>query len=304
MKSIQFPHPVLSPEQDDYISQCKFNIKVPHNKKINAPNNIIISVEYELSCKGLEELIQEEKAVVVINIKSSSLSYSRIFQFDKNEHTGIIRIPKFSVRKKIELTGTIVSTISNNNFKCDEFNNLYFEEETFSVQKGDILAFDNTITIYIDNHELKKPIDSIFSINKCPNQDKNIITYFDTDKININVNEEIYNSYYTLKQINNTFFLRYATGILIYPVLVEALDIVVGEYKNPDENNEYTDKQWFRIIEAKSKALGIDLSDPDSIVSIANKLLGNIVSDSLKGFKKTLEDTLDDNETIMIGESD
>ena len=68
--------------------------------------------------------------------------------------------------------------------------------------------------------------------------------------------------------------------------------------------NEYTDKQWFRIIEAKSKALGIDLSDPDSIVSIANKLLGNIVSDSLKGFKETLEDTLDDNETIMIGESD
>lgn len=120
---------------------------------------IIIPISYSLVCNGLQQLIDDNKALAVIGIKSSSSSYSRLFIFPKEETAMELHIPKFKVVKRIELTGSIIATAAMNDFKCEgEFNDLYFSSSTFEIRKGDVLAKEDTRIIYVDDTELEKPI--------------------------------------------------------------------------------------------------------------------------------------------------
>ena len=147
---------------------------------------------------------------------------------------------------------------------------------------------------------------SIFLINKKAEQEYDIMPVFDEDKIEINVSEGVYDSYYAFREDNDGVLLRYAAGILIYPALVEALDIIKksSEGFDDDGENNYDSKRWYRAIVSKLKDMGIQINDITSSVSIANKLLGNIAVDSLQGFKETVENELNNGEVGMIGGED
>lgn len=300
---IEYPNPVLAPGRDDYISGCEFYTIIKEDKVYVDSENIVIPVSYKLVCKGLECLIKEGKAVVAINVRCSALSYRRIFCFTRDKTEMVISIPKFNVAKKIELTGSIIASIPNKSFRCEkEFNDVYFSGATFDIQKGDILALDSTQIIPVDDSELEKPISSIFSIVKSETTDcsETICPDFYDDKIKVNVSKDLYDNYHAFKEDNNGAFLRYASGILIYPVLVEAVGIVLKVLKEGDE--ELEEKRWFRTIMKKSEFLQINLTESSSsAVSIANKLLGDIAVDALKGLKTSIEDEFNSEETIIKG---
>ena len=61
---------------------------------------------------------------------------------------------------------------------------------------------------------------------------------FDEDIIEINVSEGVYDSYYSFREDNDGVLLRYAAGILIYPALVEALDIIKKSSEGFDDDGE------------------------------------------------------------------
>ncbi len=304
MKSVkrEFPNPVLADGRDDYIESCKFyTIFEPSNISVTT-DNIVIPIAYMLVSNGLQKLIEAEKAVVVVSVKSSASSYSRLFKFPKGTTSMEVSVPKFSVVKRIEISGAIVAATVISQFRCEgEFNEMYFGSTTFNLRKGDILAREDSRMIYLDDSELEKPIASIFNINKVQNQDDEIIPDYSGEKIEINIKEDLFKLYWDFKDFNNGTLRRYVTGIIVFPVLIEAI-AKIQEVLREGGDGELEEKRWFRAIEKKAERFGIDLNNyQDSCVTLADKMLGEISFDALRSLKDTLESEMNSGETQMIG---
>lgn len=305
----EFPNPVLALVRDDYIESCKFYSEFDKDKIAVDNDNIIFQIKYVLACKGISDLVRAEDAAVVVKVKSSAASYSRLFKFAADACELTVKVPKFAVVEKMEVSCCIVASRDMEKFRCDgEFNDLYFGSSTFEIRKGDVLATEDSRTIYVDSSELEKPIESIFLISKMDAQ----AGYVEPDfygnghpgKIVINLKEELFNVYYTLKDFNNGALRRYVTGIIVYPVLVEAIGYVVSYYQNLDTDGfvDFSDKRWFRAIERQAESKGYDLKSCDeSPTALANTLLGNIALDALGRLKEVLDEEINSGETQMIG---
>lgn len=308
MKAIkdEFPNPVLATGKDDYIERCSFCTVFDDTEITVDEQNIIIPIKYILICNGLQALINSEDAVVVISIKSSAASYSKLFKFPTGITEMSISVPKFSVVNKIDITGSVIAAHNIDNFRCEgEFNDLYFGSSTFEIRKGDILATEDSRSIYVDDSELEKPVSSIFDICRHDEQESDVVPNFEDEKIQIFLKSELYDLYYKFKDFNNGVLRRYAAGIIVYPVLVEAIGYVISYYQNGGEQNDGTDysgKRWFRAIEHKTESKGIDLHSYEGYpTTLANDMLGDIALYALKNFKDTLDSEMNSGETQMIG---
>lgn len=298
MKSVkeEFPNPVLMTGGDDYTKNCKFCTSLD---EISDDNDIFnIKINYSLECKGLTDHIKCGKAVCVVLVKSNAASYSRLYKFNSDDKSTTIPIPKYDVVNKIEVTGSIIAAKEINGFRCeDEFNKLYFGDAAFKIRKGDILAIEESKSIYLDYLESEKPMPSIFWIIRDHTQSGDISTDFDDDKIGIHLNDKLYDLYYKFNISNNEVINRNAMGIIIYPVLVEAISRIKNHYRYQDGDPYMEDRGWFRTIKDKAiKSFNINLEETEeSEVSIADKLLNQIVLDSLSGIKEA-QNSVEDNQ--------
>lgn len=304
---MEFPNPVLSSERDDYVEGCKFDILFEETDIKVTDEYIEIPTRCELLCEGLTKYIQEGKAQIIVLIRSSSAFYRKVFIYKGNERTKTIQIPKYSVKRSIEICGYIVAECLINDYCCKgEFNDLYFKNMLFPVKKGDILAKGETRVIPIDDSELEKPITSIFKIDKDMTATTDIVADFDTDeKIVIKLSLPLNQLYWDMKDFNNGSLRRYLTGIIVYPVLVEALSRMVDTYR--EVGSDYSEKRWFRTIERKAKSLGIDYEtehDLYSYADLASRMLGDIAIDGLKSVRDTLEEAANSGEYINTGGAD
>ncbi len=304
MKSVknEFPNPVLAAGRDDYVESCRFNTAFAEENITIDSEYIIIPITYTLICNGLKQLIDEGTAAVIISVKSSAASYSRLFRFKKDETDMTLKIPKYSVIKKVEIGGSIIAATAINSFRCDgEFNDMYFGSQTFEIRKGDILAREDSRMIYIDDSELEKPISSIFNINKNSDQEDFIVPDFSDEKINIYLKPKLYDQYYNFKDMNGGMLRRYITGVVVYPVLVEAISKICNYYQN-NSTEVNSDRRWFRAIEHKAEKHGIKMDNYfDSPTMLADKLLGNVAYEALRSLNDMLESEMNNGESQMMG---
>lgn len=297
----EFPNPVLATGRDDYSEDCLYTFTVDSDSIVVSQEYIEIPVSFELVCNSFDKLLQNGSAVSIVKVKSSAASYCRVFLFEPGSRNMVIKVPKYDVVSSIELSGLIVANEELLHFSCDEMNSLYFSGTTFDFRKGDALALSSSRIIYIDDSELEKPIVSIFSINRGYEQDEDIIVDFTDEKININLSERLNDMYWSLKDFNNGALRRYVTSVIVTPALVEAIDVIKMHYADANEE-DYSEKRWFRAIELKATKIGVDMSNcVESSVTIADKMLGNISLDALKSFKDMLEQEMNNGETQMIG---
>ena len=77
--NINYPHPVLSALNEDYINS-KFDIELIDEPMVEG-DKAIITVGYDLECTGLEELVKQGKAKVVIYLESVVAEYRHIEAF-------------------------------------------------------------------------------------------------------------------------------------------------------------------------------------------------------------------------------
>lgn len=300
---LDYPNPVLSSDRDDYIEGCYFDVFFDEEKIFVDDDYINIPAQYELKSKGLLEYIKAEKASVVVLIYSSGTMFRKAYRFDSDVFEMLLQIPKFEVKDDIEFSGFLLANESIEHFSLEEFNDLYFKGISFSVKKADVLAKGIERKIPVDDSELEKPISSIFSIVKNENAEMEIEADFDSDhKIIINLCDDLNQLYWEMRDSNGGSLRRYLNGIIVYPVLVEAIAKMVDTYR--ETGPDYSGKRWFRTIEHKLQNLNLDISDePEkySYISLADKLLGNIAKDSLKSVKDTLDRELNNGEYTQIG---
>lgn len=273
-----FPYPVLIPNGDDYLSECKFSIDIESDVKAEE-TAIEIPVTYSLFGNLLKSLISGGQATAIIKVESPGVSYARIFPFEPNSTLQIIRISPLEVIDKIEIQGQIIAV---NSIKIDgndeNLNSDFFHDAIFSLEKGDVLAVSETETLYLDDSELKKPISSIFSVNKQIDQNQDIIPYFDNEKVKVDLRPELYDFYYRYAYENGGMLERFANGTIIFPVLVEGICIMRADPAN-------SDARWCRSIIEKCEKRGIQFFETDlSAVTLADILLGGITLSCMRAF--------------------
>lgn len=307
MKAIkeEFPNPVLATGRDDYIENCCFYTTFEENDITVGTEDIIVPIKYVLECKGLQKFVESGEAVVVVLVKSSAASYRKLFRFKDSSNEMEVKVPKFSVVTKMDVTGSVIAAQDIKAFICEgEFNELYFGAATFEIRKGDILATEDSRSIYVDDSELEKPISSIFSITENDEQDCATQPNMYGEKIEIFLKKDLYDLYWNFKDFNNGVLRRYVTSIIVFPVLVEAIAYIIGFYQKDgsDSDADLSGKRWFRTIVSKAERLGVDITAyRDSPVSLADRLLGGISLDAMKNFKDTFDTEMNSGEAQMIG---
>jgi len=306
MKAVktEFPNPVLASNRDDYTPECAFYTTFDPAEITVTAEDIVIPVKYTLVCKGLQQLVEENLAVAVISIKSSAASYSRLFRFENGKTEMEVKVPKFGVVKRFEIAGSVIAQKPIPGFTCgSEFNELYFANSTFDIRKGDVLAREDSRVIYVDDSELEKPLTSIFNINNGHDQADHVVATFDDEKIEINLCEPLYKLYTDFIEFNNGALRRYVTGIIVYPVLVDAVAKICEAYQQ--ENGTILDRRWCRAIEHKAEKKSINLQTyDDSYATVADALLGGVSLDALTRLKDILESELNSGDAQMLGGRD
>lgn len=303
---IEYPHPVLIRGKDDYID-CSFELLLDIDDFKTVGEEIIFLPKYTMECNGLTELLSKGKAKVVVIVQSSVASYRNDFAFQTNENSAEFRIAKNSVIKNIEFTGCIIANEDIKPFVLGELNPMYYKDSPQEVRKGDLLAIDNTIIFDLDDSELEKPISSIFNISKQKELEMMICPNYEGEKIEIQVLPEVFDIYYKLKSFNNGSFRRYLSAVVVLPVLTEAIDKMIGnnQCESDIRDDRMFEKRWYKSIEKKLKEHNIDLQGyNDSSVSLASKLLGDIVYDAMVSFKDTMDDEMGGSEIQRIGGDD
>lgn len=271
---VDFPYPILNNNADDYSKECCFNIS-QFEKVEETDVELILHMEYELKCAVIEKLVREKKAKVCAFIESPKTSFRRNEYFDGKSLE--IRVDKSKVSQKVIVKPLIIATTEILDYYSSDFNYDYFGTDSFSLEKGDILAFEFQYELIIDNVDDLKNCASIFTIRLDEKTKEPITVDYHADKINIIMNPVTYTQYSNLR--NRSEIRLFLSGVIVFPVLVEAVEALKRVQNDPELDVQ--EKRWFLALEKQIKRKGIKFDSNTSSVQIANAVIGDVVNSSM-----------------------
>lgn len=271
----QYPHPVLSYFSDDLVG-CAFQTTF---RILNTKNSYIFEAKAKTSSKDLVDLIDNERACYALHIECASTRFRNIYTSNTEEFS--FEIDANELDGRVQVCSFILATEDLDNYKNKNFHPDY-GDITFKVRKGDVLAVDRDQSFSAEKEiDPLKKIPSIFTV--CVNNAPDASPYdidINSNKVVIKLSQENFTKY-KLLSINQNLQSTLASLILL-PALVSLLETLKLDRGQFDE---YEEMRWFRVIENRLNAIGIDLNNPntfsDSSVAIAQKLIGDPITSSL-----------------------
>ncbi len=287
--NINYPHPVLSAANEDYLD-CNFNVKLVNDPVIEG-EIITINVAYDLSCEGIKKLILSNDAKVIIYLESVEAEYRKIRSFNADETSLTITENKNMLSKAIQVRGYITSSKDINPFKLPEHNTDLFGGIPFSVKKGDILAIsENFYNIPLENYDPLADRPSIFSIRRQTDRPKEEISidFMSQGKITIYLNNDLYEKYNKIYEAPET--RMFLASLFAAPVLVDVLSYI----KNADQDalDSISHLKWYQVLSSRLQELKIDLSKEDSMTKIANFVIPHIFKSNIEQFGDVFKELL------------
>lgn len=285
---LDFPHPVLNEFSKDYIAS-NFTMTVVSTK--NSGDELLIKLKYSLSCAGLQTLIVEGKAAVIVRVTCyrTSLRKSVPLNADVTE----LAISKSDISEAVEIEPWIIIKQDTKDFKLAEFNSDYFGSHSFNLKKGMVLAVAQGIRIKL-NTIIEKNLRGIINITTDKERDYYHVSYpkktveegtLESDYITIYLSCDDYSRWHRLKnsQYQKNGVERFLQCSLLLPVVVDALNLLKCDEANDEEDKEYQGTIWADSIYSKLRQYGIEsLEDCDkSCAELANLLLNNISTVSM-----------------------
>ena len=273
---LDYPHPVLMPNGDDYNKDCYFEVQM--EEEVHEDDcSVLFGFKYDLQCNCLRQLIDEGKASVVIYVESPNSSFRKMFFVPTDEVSMQFDVKKDMVSRKIIVKPYIIALENIEEFFSGEFNSDYFGNSSFDIRKGDILAIEKRYDIVLDNIDMFKNCASVFSIRLDEKVPYGIKVNYNDHKINVMVNKVDYEKYCDLREQQE--FRCLLSSVFIFPALVEAVEAMRREKGGGEEG--ISEKRWFLVMEKQMKRKNIVLGDMMSSVQIANELLGDVLKSSL-----------------------
>lgn len=296
-RAIEYPHPVLNEFTNDF-TDCSFTIEVVSHS--DAGSSIKLELAYTLKCDGILDLLSRGLAKIVLRLTCFRTSFRTVFDMDLNGTT-VISIPKECVTDAIDIQATIVATKDFPNYSLPEFNKNYFGSSSFTLRKGDIIANEPGLKIKL-NTVLEKNMAGIVLINTDLSISEMRVNFASieetdpalTDYIYITLPDSEYKNYaklMTKKHLKNGIE-RFLQCSVVLPAITEAIaKLRMEELLEADDLEEhYTGTVWADSIRAALLKLGIDdlSSNNQSDYEIANKLLGNVILDSISNLMQKM----------------
>lgn len=287
--NINYPHPVLSAANEDYID-CGFNIILNDDPSIQG-EVATINISYELNCDGISQLIAIGKAKVILYLESVEAEYRRTFTFEKDSIQKTITENKNMLSKNVQVRGYITAAEDIIPFSLPEHNQDLFGGIPFSVKRGDILAIsENFYNVPLENYDPLADRPSIFSIRRQTERPKDEITvdFLSHDKITIFLNNDVFVKYSTLYEAPET--RMFLASLFAAPVLVDVLSYI--KHADQDMLDAISHLKWYQVLNSRLVELKIDLSIEDSMTKIANMIIPHIFKTNIEQFNIVFKNLL------------
>lgn len=286
--NINYPHPVLSSANEDYINS-KFDIELISEPVVEG-ENAIIKIRYVLDCDGLQDIVKEKKAEVVLFFESAIAEYRKIERFPLDSTEIKVSIKKENLNKTVSLKGYIIACTELKGFSLPEHNKYYFGSVPFNLRKGDILAVaTHRYNIPLQSYDPLADRPSIFSIRRQTKDPKEeVYSNFSDDKISIYLNNETYEKYQELYSAPDVRMVL--ASFFAAPVLVDVLSFI--KHMNPEERDDYMNKKWYQVISYRLKELKIDLEVEESLTKVANAILPHLFVSSITSLTELCKELL------------
>lgn len=299
-KAIEYPHPVLNNYSRDFVA-CSFSMEI--GKHNDTGSELYLEIGYSIDCPGIAKMIEDNAAKVILRVTCPRTSFRYTFELNKKGATDII-IPKKFVTDLIDMQAMVVAVSACADYELSEFNKNYFGSTRFSLRKGDILASEPGVKIKL-NTVLERNAAGIVQI-RCDNNARELSVHYATiededptitNYIYISLPDAEYRNYaklMTKKHLKNGVE-RFLQCSIVLPAITEGVSRLRKELETEEEDltEHYVGTIWGDSVIDALRRLGID--DLATCVQytdfeLANKLLGNVVSDSLNNLMQKMTD--------------
>ncbi len=273
-----YPHPVQSHFSDD-LTNCVFQV----TPKIHvAKNSYKFHVLARTSSADLRALVASGSAAYAIHVECAGTRYRKLITASDEEF--FEEIPSECLDGRTELCTLIVakkdiSNYTNRNFHPD------YGQTSFFVRKGDVLAVGHDV--FFDATKDIDPLQNVASIFKVrPNRSSSGEPFYvdlDSDYIVILLSEQNFSAYSELRKDQD----RQTTlaAMIVTPALVFALEEIKRSVTDQEDDNWFLERRWYKVVASKLKVAGfnsVDAWSEESCLSLAQKLIGDPLSSSLK----------------------
>ena len=271
-----YPHPVLSYFSNDFSNGLfQTNIKPSVTK-----TNYHFQILSKTSCAGLLALVEAGVAVHATHVECRATRYRKLFKSAKE--VSEFDIAAQCLEGKVQLCNFIIADQNIPDYKLEEFHP-DFEQFSFRIRKGDVLAVDRDRSFLAEkDHDPLQKLPSIFTITKntdvsAPPMEVDMTGH----KVVILLSEEVFGNYKELSV--DKAKVTTLSSLVVVPALVHLLDTVFLDAPLAQGGN---DRRWFTVLNRKLKELGYDIAAgtdfPDSSLVIAQRLLGLPLAHGLK----------------------
>lgn len=263
LSEYMIPYPIMGLD-GAYNEDCIIDCNVTFD---TTEENFVFHITFSLENEDIKKLIKEGLAAFACEVDSPKSLFRQIYTTKDNEFD--IKILRTSLLGKVSFFFSVIALEDIQNYSNPEFNKRYYENSTFNLQKGSLMAFAGEWIFNADiKYEELKALGSIIEVKETEDKD---FTYYEFSKDRIRIflpSEEFVNFY----KSNNKQLSDFTHASIVQNALISAL----YEYKN------YKKTLWAETLQERIKQdLKLkdfeDLEELDSlkIQQLVNNLLDN-----------------------------
>ncbi|MBT2583159.1 hypothetical protein [Planococcus sp. ISL-109] len=255
VKARNFPHPVLNPVSDDFL---KGSFKGEIIEKIQENDMLEFKIHLDLNNPDLQNLIRMKKAS--FNIHFECISTMQRFTFSKSEPDFKISIAKELLNKKVDVNFFILADQNIENYTNTDAHSDYTGVK-FGIQKGDILAFSESQTIYIEKQPMSNT-NSIFKVSKATDpKAPSISISLNENQIEIAIPEASYEKVGQLQAYGDDCN-KVLISMLYLPALIDTLFNIQDMAQNQEyELEDIAGLDWYRTLEKRLQKMGYNIAE-------------------------------------------
>lgn len=257
------PYPVLTKENNHYINSS-FDVAVQAKKSFG---QLHIEAKFLLENEGLQQLIEEGKAMYVLHIECPQTSYRKL----EKSNVGLIsvKIDDAHLRGKMDVHPFVVANERIENYTNDKWNKFY-AGIPITYDKGNMLAVGDAVELVLHEDPAEtQNLPSIVTIRRVEKAEYMAID-LGPDQIIIQLPQKIYDQY---AQYGNSRLKETILTMVILPCLVDVF------HKLNYDATEYEDRRWYQVLEQIFENNHIPfsnvLNDPMFVLEAAQLVLRN-----------------------------
>ncbi|MED3801621.1 hypothetical protein P4562_06760 [Lysinibacillus xylanilyticus] len=298
IKQRHFPYPVLSPYSDDIVGK-RLEAEIEAQ---TIDDGLKFSVTFQLENESLQQLIETGKAVYAVHLECSS-TMKRFYEKSAQPEFN------FTIDQKLLNNAVDINFFIVANEDINAYHNTNFHEDfdmaQFNIQKGDQLAFTETVKMNITKEPIAKA-NSIFELAVNPLETAPLIATDFQEKIVISIPKHAYEEITNLRGLIGADVDQLLISMYYMPALIEGL-YYIRDLIDSNEIHFIENSVWYLSIAKRLETLRVNieqLDQEDNLPNLAIYILDNVNERALVSIARIFgiddeEGELDHEQTLL-----